>query len=201
MIWARVAGGVLIAVGVCGLPFLYKADRSVEYRNLRVVEPGVLYRSGMLTESGFDRVFREQGIRTVVTFRDNRDDGKEPEDEYEAALCRTYGIAHYRLPRADWSPDPTGTIPGDRNMNRFIELLADPTTQYPMLVHCFAGIHRTGPYCAVYRMEKHGWTHEQAIDELRGMGTVRTTFSDNLMTYLNDYRPVRLAAARKTAGR
>ena len=34
----------------------------------------------------------------------------------------------------------------------------DNRANYPVLVHCFAGIHRTGTMCAVFRMEYHGWS-------------------------------------------
>jgi protein tyrosine/serine phosphatase len=198
MVWARVTGGFLVLVGVCGLPFWYKAARSVEYRNLRVVEPGVLYRSGQLTPAGFDRVFREQGIRTVVALREA---GRDDDDKTEMALCERYGIAHVRMPQADWIPDGTGVSPGDRNVQRFIQLLADPDTKFPILVHCFAGIHRTGPYCAVYRMEKQNWTPDEALAEVWAMGTARTTFSDDLLGYLRAYRPGRLRAAVAARGR
>lgn len=195
--WLGPAGGVLVAVAVFGLPFAYKADRSVTYRNLREVEPGVLYRSGQLTPDGFERVFREYGIRTVVTLRDTN---RDQDDVAETALCRELGITQVRLPAADWIPDADGVSAGDRNMNQFIRLLADPTTRYPILVHCFAGIHRTGPYCAVYRMEKQGWTPDEAVAELWAMGTVRTTFSDDLLAYLKGYRSGRLRAAVAGSG-
>jgi protein tyrosine/serine phosphatase len=193
-----IGGGLLLTAGVFGLPFAYKADRSVTYRNLRVVEPGVLYRSGQLTPDGFVRVCREYGIRTVIALRDTN---RDQDDEAESALCREYGITHVRMPQADWIPDATGASGGDRNIKQFIDLLADPNTRYPMLVHCFAGIHRTGPYCAVYRMEKNGWTQEEAVAELWAMGTVRTTFSDDLLSYLGSYRPGRLRAAVAARGR
>ena len=41
-------------------------------------------------------------------------------------------------------------------------VMADPGN-YPVLVHCFAGIHRTGAYCAVYRMEFERWDNADAM--------------------------------------
>ena len=58
-----------------------------------------------------------------------------------------------------------------------------------VLVHCFAGIHRTGVHVAAYRIDRHGWTNAEAMDELRWMGTRRTTFADNLVAFVYALRP------------
>ena len=47
-----------------------------------------------------------------------------------------------------------------------------------MLIHCFAGIHRTGVYCAVYRMDHDGWSNREAIAEMRALGYA--TLDDDL---------------------
>jgi protein tyrosine/serine phosphatase len=186
---------VVLGAGVALAPFAYKARSTVKYRNFRVVTPGVLYRSGQMTPDGFARVFKEFGIQTVISLRDTRDDGREPNDGEEIALCRAYGIDHVRFEKADWSPDKaTGEVTAQRNVERFLRLLADPGTRYPILIHCFAGIHRTGSYCAIYRMEYDGWKAGPAIEEMRGMGNARTTFADNLLDYLEDYTPRRVGA-------
>ena len=39
-----------------------------------------------------------------------------------------------------------------------------------VLVHCFAGLHRTGAYCAAYRMGFNGWSQQQAILEMKHLG-------------------------------
>lgn len=179
--------GILIALAVALLPVGYRSLQSVEYRNLRVVEDGALYRSGRMTPDGFRRVARELGLRTVVCLRDTKDESGSQDDRDEEEYCRANGIAFHRLPPADWSPE-NGVIPGDRNIDAFLRILDDPVTKRPVLVHCFAGIHRTGAHVAVYRMEYQGWTPAEAIDEMKGMGTVRTTFAANLLTYLENYR-------------
>ncbi len=51
-------------------------------------------------------------------------------------------------------------------VRKFREVMSDPNN-YPVLVHCTAGIHRTGAYCAIYRMEFEHWTNERAIDEVK----------------------------------
>ena len=196
----RVLGGILLLGLIAGGPFGYRSWQSVKYRNLRVVEPGRLYRSGQMSPTGFDAAFRDLGIRTVVSFRDTRDDGREPDDADEEEVCRRRKVRFQTLPKADWSPGPDGVISGDRNVDSLFALLADPATEYPVLIHCFAGIHRTGAYTAVYRLE-HGWTAAEAKAELVAAGTRRTTFADNLLKYLDGYKPGRLVASGRSPKR
>jgi hypothetical protein len=58
---------------------------------------------------------------------------------------------------------------------------------HPVLVHCFAGIHRTGAFCAIYRMEFDHWTNAQAIREMRNLGY--TDDHMDVQAYLENYRP------------
>jgi len=181
---------VLVLLMVAAAPFGYRAVVSTSYRNLRVVDDGVLYRSGQMSRAGFERVCRERGIGTVVKLREANDDKDVAQDTAQQQYCEGHGIAFLRFPQADWSP-AGGVIPGDANVRRFVDLMADPAVAKPVLVHCFAGIHRTGPLVAAYRMEFNGWANEDAVAEMTSMGTVRTTFADNLLTYLRTYTPRR----------
>ena len=58
----------------------------------------------------------------------------------------------------------------------------DDPSNYPILIHCRAGLHRTGCMAAIYRMEYQGWTPERAVDEMRAHG-----FGDFACTAANDY--------------
>lgn len=175
-----------IVIAIVTLPMLYRSLRSEEYRNFRVVVPGVLYRSGQMSPEGFERVFREFGIKTVISFRGVRDDGRDTDDEAEVEVCRRLGVQFVRFPLADWEP-VDGVIPADQNVSRFLAMMDDPNVEKPVLVHCFAGIHRTGSHCAVYRMTHCGWNCDEAIREMEAMGTSRTTFAPNLIDYLRNY--------------
>jgi tyrosine-protein phosphatase SIW14 len=65
----------------------------------------------------------------------------------------------------------------------------DNPDNYPVLVHCFGGIHRTGAYCAIYRMEYEHWSNAQAIAELRAGGYKDLDDEWDLLGYLEQYRP------------
>ena len=66
-------------------------------------------------------------------------------------------------------------------IDEFLDLMDDPDA-YPVLIHCKAGLHRTGCLTAVYRMEYQGWSPGEAYDELKAHG-----FGDWVCTSANDY--------------
>jgi protein tyrosine phosphatase len=62
-----------------------------------------------------------------------------------------------------------------------LKLLDDPET-YPVLLHCHAGLHRTGVMVAIYRMEYEGRSPAEAIQEMKANG-----FAEWPCTSANDY--------------
>ncbi len=173
----------MVFVLIVGTPFAYRSFVSTKYRNLRVVDEGKLYRSGQMSEEAFERTCREYGIGTVITLRDTKDETGKNDDDYEPRYCAENNIGFYRFPPGDWSM-VNGEISGEKNLVEFFRILRDPNTKHPVLIHCFAGIHRTGAHVAAYRMECNNWSPEQAVREMKSMGTPRTTFADNLIDYL-----------------
>jgi protein tyrosine/serine phosphatase len=69
--------------------------------------------------------------------------------------------------------------------------MADPKN-YPVLVHCFAGIHRTGAYTAIYRMEFEGWSNAKAIAEVKACGYTNLDDEWDILNYLERYRPAKI---------
>jgi len=57
------------------------------------------------------------------------------------------------------------------------------------LVHCFAGIHRTGAFCAIYRMEYEGWTNAGAIAEMKACGYNTLEDEWDVLGYIEKYQP------------
>lgn len=165
-------------------------------KRLREVTAGKVYRSGQLTAEGFRDAIRELGIRSVVNLQDEFPDPdivKSWHDHTtikEKALCSEMGVKYIHL-----MPDlvSRNAKPGDRPtvIEGMLESYDDPSN-YPMLVHCKAGLHRTGILVAIYRMEYEGWTPDQAYRELRAHGfgeTVCNEANDYVREYVLEYQP------------
>ena len=185
--------GFLIAVVVAlvvAVPLLYSSHRQTTMRNFHVVEDGVLYRSGQLSPQAFEQVLDENGIKTVVTLRTVRSDTLPFPDEFERHICEARGIKHVRLLPLVWSADEKGEIPAEQNVEKFLKLMSDKSNG-PVLVHCFAGIHRTGTMCAIYRMEAFHWSADRAILEMQtcGFDPAKDAGTRALESYLRNYRP------------
>jgi protein tyrosine/serine phosphatase len=184
----RLLPAVLLGVALVAVPTEYYFVRDKHLRNIRVVQDGVLYRSGQLSPLGLGRVIHDYDIRTVVCFRDV-EEGKAlvPPDQWEDGFCANLGINYYRMPLKIWSYEH-GVIPAQDNVDRFLEIMRNPKN-YPVLVHCFRGVHRTGTYCAIYRMECQGWSNEDAIQELKNLGYDNLDKEDDVRGYLERYVP------------
>jgi protein tyrosine/serine phosphatase len=178
--------GLLTVGAIVGGPLGYAAYRNANYRCFRAVEPGVLYRSGQLSQSGLERVLTDYGIRTVITLRDPSVSGKEP-DWGEEEFCQKRDVKYIRIPPQRWSSPGGGPALADAGVQTFLRVMDDAANR-PVLIHCFAGVHRTGAYLAVYRMEFEHWSNERAIEELRATYSNLDNEAD-VRGYLEHYRP------------
>jgi protein tyrosine/serine phosphatase len=179
--------GTLIAAMLVGGPVGYAYYQQTQIRNFRVVRDGVLYRSGQMSLAGLKRVIHDYGIRTVITLRDTIHLGTPPPDLEEEEYCIREEINYCRIsPQVWWSAD--GSVPAEGGVVKFRKVMADPAN-YPVLVHCFAGIHRTGAFCAIYRMEYEHWSNAQAIEELKAGGYTNLEDEWDLLGYLEQYCP------------
>jgi tyrosine-protein phosphatase SIW14 len=181
-----VIAGLLIAG-----PYAYWRHRETALRGFRVVQDGVLYRSGQMSLDGLKRVVHDYGVKTVITLRDATHPGDGPPDLEEEEYCKAEEVNYVRIPpRSWWASD--GSVPADEGVRRFRDIMVD-ASNYPVLVHCFGGMHRTGAFCAVYRMEHDGWTNARAIAEMKACGYRNIDDEWDLLGYLEHYRPTKLS--------
>jgi tyrosine-protein phosphatase SIW14 len=186
----RVVFGLSIVGLLVGGPLWYNAYHSRCYRNFRVVDEGVLYRSAQLNLAGLKRLIHDYRIKTVVSLRDGEKTNDMEEEKYLAAETDIHFI---RIPpRAWWASD--GSVPAEIGLAEFRAVMKNPAN-YPVLVHCFAGIHRTGAFCAVWRLDHDGWTNDEAIAEMRNLGY--TVEHMDVLPYLRSYQPRAFAGAGK----
>src|SRR5262245_6292153 len=61
---------LVVVPALIGGPVAFAFHQQNKMRNFRVVEPGVLYRSGQISLSALKRLVHDYGIKTVVTLRD-----------------------------------------------------------------------------------------------------------------------------------
>ena len=129
---------VLLAASLVAIPLTYAWAREKHLRNVRVVQEGVLYRSGQPSPAGLDRLVHDYGIRTVICFRDV-ESGKTdvPPDQWEEGFCAKLGINYVRLPLREWSYDPKGAIPADENV--FARVAAEPIVAIAAIKFVVAG--------------------------------------------------------------
>jgi protein tyrosine/serine phosphatase len=177
----------LVAALIVGVPAGYSAYRQAHLRNFRVVQDGVLYRSGQLSAAGLQKVVREYGIRTVITLRDADQPGGQAPDHAEEAWCRSQGITYVRIPPRRWWAEE-GPAPAEQNVATFLGVL-DDAANHPVLIHCFAGVHRTGAHCAIFRMEYHRWDNAAAIAEMRHNGYDRLDEEPDVRGFIESYVP------------
>jgi tyrosine-protein phosphatase SIW14 len=175
--------GVATVIALIVGPVVYAVHEEKATRNFRVVREGVLYRSAQMTLPGLKRAFHDYGIRTVISLRYE----DRPDDLVEEEFCRKEEVAFYRLPPKHWDTTD-GPAEAEPNVRKFRDIISDPDN-YPILVHCFAGIHRTGAYVAIYRMEREHWTNEAAIAEVQALGYDHLDVELDVLGYLEQYRP------------
>jgi hypothetical protein len=181
--WLLVAGIVVLVVVV---PAVCYRDIYAHNKRLREVDPGKVYRCGQLTADGFADAISRYHIRTVLNVQDEYPDPDlykcffSTSTVKESELCEQLGVRYVYLP-----PDLIARhlIPDHRPqaIDKFLELM-DDSASYPVLIHCHAGLHRTGVLTAVYRMEYNGWAPDETIRELKDNG-----FSEWQCTSANDY--------------
>lgn len=188
------AAVIVVLIGVA--PYVYYRAGYTNYKRLRQVTPGVLYRSGQMTVEGFRDAVKRYGIRTVVNLQNEYSDPEvwlsfsDRRTIRESELCRQLGVRYVHI-----APDLIDRqLVGVRRpeaIDQFLAVMDDPAN-HPVLVHCRAGLHRTGCLVAVYRMEYEGWSPDQAIAEMKAHGFgdyACTSANDYIIQYVLRYRP------------
>jgi tyrosine-protein phosphatase SIW14 len=193
----------MLAAFVIVVPILrYRAvyDHS---RRLREVDPGILYRSGCLTADGFADAVQRYGIKTIINLQDEFPDPAvrtsylDTRVTSEVALCERLGVRYVWIAPDLISRQKTATE-HPKAIDEFLAVMDDPAN-YPVLIHCKAGLHRTGVMAAVYRMEYQGWSPQAALQEAKANGFgefAATAANDYIVQYITAYtRRNRLVAA------
>jgi tyrosine-protein phosphatase SIW14 len=176
---------VCVALLVAVMPIVAFRANYAHGKRLRMVVPG-FYRGGEMTADGFADAFARLGIRTVINVQDDFPDPELPQSflgrhtVHESEWCARHGVRYVALAPDLISRRSVGSH-HPAVIDEFLRLM-DDKRNYPVLLHCKAGLHRTGILCAVYRMEYQGWSPAEAYAELKAHG-----FGDWVCTSANDY--------------
>jgi hypothetical protein len=169
--WLCAAAIILIVVGPPVA--LYRAEY-VRTKRFHEVTPGRFYRSGQMTEAGIRETVDRYNIKLFINLQHENPDpilldrwlGKPRISE--SHLCRELNV-RYVLLTPDILPQPNDLTKQPPAVTEFLKLL-DDESNYPVLIHCKAGLHRTGRLTAIYRMEYQGWDTGAAMRELKANG-------------------------------
>jgi protein tyrosine/serine phosphatase len=197
-----VALGALVVAVVVGVPVAHHRSQYVQYKRLRVVTDGRVYRSGQMTADGFREAIRRYGIKTVINLQD--DEAHTEADERNPMLPlnpftkqkvteqQVVEAAGARYVQFDGNAlNEAGTDGRAELVDNFLRVM-DDEANYPVLYHCKAGLHRTGWITAVYRMEYEGRSRDAALDELKanGFGEFKATDANvYIKRYVFDFKP------------
>ena len=143
---------VVAAVGAAtaGGVWTYKKAR---WKNFAEVSTSHIYRSGQLSERQLETAIDLYGLRRVICLNPDFADR-------ERALCQRKGVEFHYFPMPS---DGRGAM---EQFTAVYRLLNDQESK-PVLVHCNAGVARTGVSVALYRILHDGWSTDKALDELR----------------------------------
>lgn len=201
--WQNWTLSALVALGIFVPAIVQYRSTYSHQKRLREVVAGKFYRAGQLTADGMTDAVKRLGIRTVINVQDEYPDPAMDQGFWirkqvsEKALCEQLGVRYVWI---------APTTRSDRNceqcpeaVDQFLKIMDDPTI-YPALLHCRAGLHRTGVLSAVYRIEYEGWSHGAACAELKGHGfevlpwkNSCTSANDYVKQFVLNFRPRRAA--------
>ncbi|MFC7338025.1 tyrosine-protein phosphatase [Haloferula chungangensis] len=134
--------------------------------NLHQVSPA-LYRCALPDEHGYTAA-NELGIKTVVNLRPGK-----------SATKPVGSIPNY------FNIPVRSSAPTYEEAREFFRIVDDPKNQ-PVLLHCYHGADRTGAFTALYRINRQGWSKDDAIEEMTGGGYHFHTMWKSLVEWVRE---------------
>lgn len=172
----------LLVVGALFLAFGgWEAGRyQIVPKRLGVVEQGKIFRSGRIAPHLMSKTLRKYGIKVIVDLTDDFS-LQNSAGRAEQKAVEELGIRRYNFPLCG---DGTGNI---TNYAKAISAIKQAREENkPVLVHCAAGVQRTGGVIASYRLLVEKQTPASAYAELTRYGW-KSRKDKILLEYLNDH--------------
>lgn len=138
------------------------AAQELPIRNFNAVD-SILYRSAQLKAREF-KALEQEGFTTVINLRrywkDNRKVSKSNIQPIHVPVKTT------RMSESD--------------LVQIFKVIATARAKGKVLIHCWHGSDRTGTVIALYRIIYHGWSKEDALNEMINGGYGYHSYFDNL---------------------
>lgn len=117
----------------------------------------IIIRSPQPDEDDLESLHQRFGVKTVLNLR-----GEKPGDSWFEEERK--GVDKIG---AKWVHMAVNSAkrPSSEMVKDFFRLVEEPAN-WPILLHCQGGIHRSGLMTALYRMQYQGWSAEDAIAEM-----------------------------------
>ncbi|MEO5959325.1 MAG: dual specificity protein phosphatase family protein, partial [Opitutaceae bacterium] len=151
--------------------------------NFGIVTPK-LYR-GAQPDAAALAALERRGVKTILNLR-------QPDDVWagEESAARALGMGYRNFPL------PGLRAPTEQQIAELLALLDQLPS--PVLVHCEHGADRTGTLVACYRMERQGWTLEEAMAEAERFGISPVQFG--MRAFIRRKGGERAVGAKENAG-
>ncbi|MFA6262860.1 MAG: tyrosine-protein phosphatase [Candidatus Babeliales bacterium] len=124
--------------------------------NFYVVQEGALYRSGQLSGDALDSYIKLYGIKTIINLRGKHSDQQWWVDEKASADRNNVVLLDI--------PTSACTLTSKKHIGAILD--AFDHAPRPLLVHCRAGVDRTGEVAALWAMDQQAKSTADALDEL-----------------------------------
>jgi len=152
---------ILIVVGIIAVAAgAYKIyDVYFNYRFMTISE-GKVYKSGVIPPDKIADFVEKHHIKSIVDLRGpvTQDKINNPENWTEINAEKK---ATAEIPGLNYFNIPSEQVPKKENLDKFYKVIDNPDN-YPILIHCYHGIGRAQVYSAIYRIEKEGFSNEEA---------------------------------------
>ncbi|MAT16400.1 MAG: hypothetical protein CMJ46_14150 [Planctomyces sp.] len=188
-----VARMALIALLFVAIAIFWRKQLHYQYfpKRWAVVYNRGLYRSGQLSQSLVRRVLQDNQIDVVVDLT-----GVEPgnsDQRAEEKACDELRIEHFRFPlKGDGTGDLTNYAQAVHCVDEALE------NHQRVLVHCAAGIHRTGGVLAMYKLHVLGESANEITRGLNEFGFWDEAVNAKLIPFLNENREAMAEHIRQT---
>ncbi|MCI0641669.1 MAG: dual specificity protein phosphatase family protein [Gemmataceae bacterium] len=193
--WRWTAGAAIVLLMIL-VPTIHYRNTYTHSKRLRTVVEGKIYRSGCMTAEGFREAIQKYKIKTVLNLQDEAPDPDLRNHYFTTATTKESEVLSAAGAKMEFLPVEL-TYPWDypekqpATIERFLAIMDNPDN-YPILIHCRAGLHRTGCLVALYRMEYQGWSKDDALRELKNHGfgeTMSTSANPYIVQYILGYVP------------